>query len=1241
MKSRRSWDTVIAKRVASTWSNSGRRCLEEDATNQSTAATIFVSHTTRDRRDLSLAHRLAESLEKRGAKVWIAPESIPVGTEWQPHLVSAILAKSTHFLVILSRASIEAEWVIEEIRLARERYERDRSFRVLSIVTGKLGDFEGSDFIGRMQALPYEDEFSAQLEHLASALGLAPAGPSSVDLYLEAVRDYCAGFPYVDLRELRSRKSLGEIYVPLKVRPNVAEMIQQGGVSAAVELSISEVLKARNPPHVLMLGEPGSGKSTLLRRLAERCFHDPESIGLDRRYLPLLVPMRRLAAIEGSLEERLHAALGAELALSKSLPRGFFEDWQLAAGAPWLILLDAADEISATERDALLQWIAGVVKFVGESRVVMSSRISGHKASDVDPEQFTTYTLLPFSPDQAQKLAANWFGDDAKLFLNEIDRLRAGELGSTALLLTIAAQVYLKTGSLPGSRARLYRSCVDIWLDQAERAGLDRELGEPLAGPRDLQIARLARLALRMTEERGADSSDQLGQIMAEYLRDDERFSQVHARAYGRRFVDVMARRSGVLVERGGICEMVHPSFREYLAAVGFADLHLPDSTAAQNLPDDWDAVRWFEVVLFLIGVWSDRREDVSLFLEPKVEKELGLLVAGEALADGAPVGQDLERRIVGGLLAAARKDWFVGSERFHPLKVLGRLADRPAVKADLLDLARDGSVPERIRFQATAELVKRQTSEAPEVLAEIVNSKPEGFWQTDQAGYLLREAADAGVLAALAANPSVNAEVRMAAAVKDIEWSWPKRFAPDVVSTILELSVNPAVDPGERKEALQLIKEIRPAEALLPGIRSILADSKTRMSTRLLTARMLIESGCQEEGESALLAIANDRFVPPGLRRHAAVDVVQYQPDEPTTDDAVRLLGYACDYQQEWTLRVVGSDRAFETLQINANDVGVLLEIARDTKQVAAVRGGAVFRLGLQSSNPQAREAAEGLEALARDCDSDTAGIALEALLLIGQAEQSLSSLLECLRKRDMEPLAAIVEHVVPALGPDGAIRLFLALSRLMSGDELGDAFLKDPEDELRRVSSLKTFKVLFQPTAHEEAELLLVLASQFILLPAVRNMARALAFRAIAAGKPTTDLLSMVRDPATDSRARDVIAWRLQMLPVEEVAGTLGAVATDSEAPGRVRLTALEGLVKLGKGDDATDILVTAGGGTPAPRNNRSWDEVVNQAQHRALSEWAWRVGAGDLSPILVDVASVLGVREAADLLSRFSEV
>ena len=128
------------------------------------------------------------------------------------------------------------------------------------------------------------------------------------------------------------------------------------------------------------------------------------------------------------------------------------------------------------------------------------------------------------------------------------------------------------------------------------------------------------------------------------------------------------------------------------------------------------------------------------------------------------------------------------------------------------------------------------------------------------------------------------------------------------------------------------------------------------------------------------------------------------------------------------------------------------------------------------------------------------------------------------------------------------------------------------------------------------------------------------------------------MVRDAATDPRTRDVIAWRLRMLLAEEVASTLSAVGADSETPGRVRLTALEGLVELGKGDDATNILVTAGGGTPAPRESQTWDEIANEGPYRALSEWARHVGADGLSPILVDVAGALGVRQTMDLLSRF---
>src|SRR5262249_965848 len=40
---------------------------------------VFISHTTRDQRDRALAHYIAAGLEARGARVWIAPESIPPG----------------------------------------------------------------------------------------------------------------------------------------------------------------------------------------------------------------------------------------------------------------------------------------------------------------------------------------------------------------------------------------------------------------------------------------------------------------------------------------------------------------------------------------------------------------------------------------------------------------------------------------------------------------------------------------------------------------------------------------------------------------------------------------------------------------------------------------------------------------------------------------------------------------------------------------------------------------------------------------------------------------------------------------------------------------------------------------------------------------------------------------------------------------------------------------------------------
>ena len=86
---------------------------------------IFISHTTQDERDHSLAHRLAKGLKVRGAEVWIAPGKISAGSKWKKGIISSVTKECTHFRVILSAASTKADWVLREIALAKERFYHD------------------------------------------------------------------------------------------------------------------------------------------------------------------------------------------------------------------------------------------------------------------------------------------------------------------------------------------------------------------------------------------------------------------------------------------------------------------------------------------------------------------------------------------------------------------------------------------------------------------------------------------------------------------------------------------------------------------------------------------------------------------------------------------------------------------------------------------------------------------------------------------------------------------------------------------------------------------------------------------------------------------------------------------------------------------------------------------------------------------------------------------------------------
>ena len=136
---------------------------------------VFISHTTQDPRDFSRAHSIAAELQQLGAEVWIAPDSIPAGSEWQRELVNQLLTECGYFVVLFTPASAQSEWVTREVALAESRHGTGQRIAVLPIFVGQVADSPAARFLRRFQAIPYREDCAEQVYLIARALGIAAA----------------------------------------------------------------------------------------------------------------------------------------------------------------------------------------------------------------------------------------------------------------------------------------------------------------------------------------------------------------------------------------------------------------------------------------------------------------------------------------------------------------------------------------------------------------------------------------------------------------------------------------------------------------------------------------------------------------------------------------------------------------------------------------------------------------------------------------------------------------------------------------------------------------------------------------------------------------------------------------------------------------------------------------------------------------------------------------------------------
>ncbi|MFI9809491.1 trypsin-like peptidase domain-containing protein [Streptomyces sp. NPDC052301] len=304
-----------------------------------------------------------------------------------------------------------------------------------------------------------------------------------IHAYLSAALASTREHPYVG-SILGEAPPLADIHVGQRARP-------RGSGAAAIvaaELSADELMHRllhRAKGVTLLTAGPGGGKSTLLRMvlasLAAR-----RLAGEDVHVLPVLLRASDLVRKE-SLPQAICRAVTRDLSrfglLEEPSPDVFRTEPE--RGVPWLVMVDALDEILLPEhRREALQTIAafGCRAEHGTSpfRFLVTTRPLPEDQVSILGADTQAFELLPFDAMELHQLAANWFRASSRVSTEPMPRGRAPFPGATDGMGTVplmgallcALRQAAPDGPLPADRGDLFRRFVGALADRHHAAGL-------------------------------------------------------------------------------------------------------------------------------------------------------------------------------------------------------------------------------------------------------------------------------------------------------------------------------------------------------------------------------------------------------------------------------------------------------------------------------------------------------------------------------------------------------------------------------------------------------------------------------------------------------------------------------------------------------------------------------------------------------------------------------------------------
>lgn len=479
----------------------------------------------------------------------------------------------------------------------------------------------------------------------------------SLDDYLRALQCYSTKKPYTSLANILHLKHDETKYIYLhpyvnRLNKQVTEIhTPQEGERLSVTDMLNCITSGLFKPHALILGEPGMGKSMLLRFIAKYANAEPSTTGLSHSYLVFPIRCQSLALVDGdSIETRISRALlqDSEILLQEDPQSGFLFEWTQRMRQHVFFLLDGLDEVPRAKQEELWKWLRNLLTYVkkhhgANTHLVLTSRpipelIEESRSiftSSDDPLQtvLDIYQLQPFDTLQQQGFVEYWLNRRAQAFLQEIQSSHIQSLMRIPLLLIIAIAIYDKKGYLIKQRLALYDQFIEVCLNEADRNLLRRDL-EPERTDDDRPIFESERRVLDImassyrpileylalsTIQSGKTSIEYLSNEVCSYLQKVHKLPKPYAEKWTPRFLEIISRRSGLLMRLQYTYIWLHPTICEYLASCALRSTYKKRWKRFVN--GHWTSTQWQEVTLFLLAMLDRDNIDTMNFTSFLIRK--------------------------------------------------------------------------------------------------------------------------------------------------------------------------------------------------------------------------------------------------------------------------------------------------------------------------------------------------------------------------------------------------------------------------------------------------------------------------------------------------------------------------------------------------------------------------------------------------------------------------------------------